>query len=583
MPEKYSPIDSRSKRDRYMALKGKMWSDRSTYETHWRELSEFLLPRRTRWMMQDRNRGDKRNAKIIDSTARFAVRTLASGLHAGLTSPARPWFKLTTPDPNLRKLPAVKAWLHQVTQRISSAFLQSNIYNSLPIVYGDMGTFGTAAMAVMEDRQETLRTYTFPIGSYAISSDERGIVTTFVRELEMTVRQLVGRYAVKDNGDIDWTNVSRTVKGAWDRGDYEQAVQVCWIVQPNSDANPDKLGAKYYPFSSCHFELTTDEGKLLRESGFKQFPILAPRWARASSEDSYGDDCPGMTALGDVKQLQSMQKKKGQAISKLVDPPLVGPTMLRTQTTSLLAGAITYQDVRDGERGLRPIHEIGMNLQHLTMDIQDVRYLIRRAFHEDLFLMLASSDPSRGAADITAREIEERHEEKLLALGPVLESTNDELLDPLIDRSYQMLFDAGLLPEVPEELDNVELKIEYLSIMASAQKLVGVVGQDRLLQTVVPLAEVFPEITDKIDVNRIVDNYVDMLGVDPEVVRTTEQANARSEGRQKQAAAMQQAEQAKLMAGAAKDAAAAPVGGEETVLTRLVQGVSAQGLQDAVP
>src|SRR5690606_36540354 len=120
-------------------------------------------------------------------------------------------------------------------------------------------------------------------------------------------------------------------------------------------------------------------------------------------------------------------------------------------------------------------------------------YRIQRAFYEDLFLMIAQSDARRGSQPVTAREIDERHEEKLLALGPVLERTNDELLDPLIDRAYGLMEAAGLIPEPPEELDGVTLKVEYISIMAAAQKLVGVVGQDRFIQTVAPMLQVFPE------------------------------------------------------------------------------------------
>jgi hypothetical protein len=179
-----------------------------------------------------------------------------------------------------------------------------------------------------------------------------------------------------------------------------------------------------------------------------------------------------------------MQKKKGQLISKAVDPPLVGPSTLRTQKTSLLAGDITYNDSRDGMAGLRPIHEVRLEgFQHLTSDMREVQFRIQRAFYEDLFLMIATSDEKLGAQRPTAREIDERHEEKLLALGPVLERTNDELLDPIVDRAFDLMETNGLLPPPPEELHGVKLKVEYISILATAQKLVGVAAQDRFLQS----------------------------------------------------------------------------------------------------
>lgn len=567
------------KRERYQRMRGAMWTERSSFDSHWREIANFIRPRRIRFQTSDRNRGDKRNQNIINSTATFSDRTLKSGMHAGLTSPARPWFKLTTPDPELAKFPPVKAWLHEVTKRMQELFGQSNLYNSLPICYGDMGTFGTHAMAVLPDDLELFRTYTYAIGSYALGLDRRGKVCTFVRDYVLTVRQLVEEFGVvRGYRDIDWGKISTSVKESWDLGDYERPVDVCWVVMPNEEQDADRIEAKYLPFTSCHFEMGEPrDGKgFLRESGFRTFPILAPRWD-VTDGDTYGTDCPGMTALGDVKQLQSQERTKGKAIVKMVDPPMVGPNSLRQQKTTLLPGDVTYQDVREGMKGFQPAHEVRLDVSHLTADIAQVQYRIQRAYFEDLFLMLATADQVSGGAERpTAREVEERHEEKLLALGPVLERTNDELLDPLIDRVFGMMEQAGLVPDPPDELDGVKLRIQYTSILAEAQKLVGVVSQDRFVNSIVPLAPVVPDVLDKIDFYQLVDNYQDMLGSDPRLVRSNEEAAARGQERAQQAAAAQAAQNAQAMAGAAKDAGTTPMDGD-TALTRLMGATGAPG------
>ena len=568
--------DAATKRTRYESLRGALWSTRqSGFDADWRELGDWLLPRRTRfWAGERNNKGSRRNQNIIDSTARFSARTLQSGLHAGLTSPARPWMRLTTPDPDLAEFGPVKEWLHIVTQRILTVFLQTNLYNALPIVYGDMGVFGTAGMSVVEDSKDLFRCYPYPIGSYALGLNERGVVSTFIREYELSVRQVVEQFGLMENRrDIDWTHLSATVKTLWDQGAYESPVQVCWVVTPNEDHNPAYLAAKYLPFSSCHFERGSDDKQFLRESGFKTFPILAPRWD-ITGEDTYGTDCPGMTALGDVKQLQGMQREKGKAIQKMISPPLTGPTVLRTQKVSVLPSDVTYVDTREGMQGLKSIYEVRIDLSHLTADMGEVQYRIQRAFYEDLFLMLARSDAQRGSQPVTAREIEERHEEKLLALGPVLERTNDELLDPLVDRVYGLMEAAGLLPEAPEALAGVDLKVEYISIMAQAQKLVGVVGQDRFLTSVGQMAQVFgPDVIDKVDVDQVVDDYGEMLGVDPRIVRSTEEAKEIRGQRQQAQQAAAQAEQAKTISEAVKNAGSTPMEGD-TALNRIMQGVT---------
>ena len=560
------------KRERLERLRVSLQADRTSFDSHWRELGDWILPRRIRFQSSDRNRGDRRNQNIIDSTARFSARTLSSGLHAGLTSPARPWFKLTTPDPSLGAYKPVKEWLFKVTQRMQILFADSNLYNSLPVVYGDVGTFGTAAMSLLPDSVDLFRTYTYPIGSYWLGLDARNIVSTFVRDYELSVRQVVEQFAVVPGyRDIQWGRVSTTVKDLWEKGDYQAAVPLTWIVVPNDDADPDRLEARFLPFLSCHYEQgESKDGRFLQESGFRSFPILAPRWD-VSGEDTYGTDCPGMTALGDVKQLQVMQRMLGKAVHKLVDPPLVGHPELRAQKTSLLPGDITY--LRDAQHGLKAIHEVGMNLQHMDQGIGQVQYRIQRAYFEDLFLMMARSDQMRESGQpITAREVQERHEEKLLALGPVLERTNDELLDPIVNRTYLMMEDAGLFEDLPppEELQGVNIKVEYISIMASAQKLVGVTGQDRFVMSVLPLMEAFPEVRAKVNVNKLVDDYAEMLGINPEIVRSDEEADAMvaAAAQQQQATAM--AERAKLMGGAAKDMAQAPLANGQTALDAVI-------------
>ena len=557
-------------------VRGGLLTERSSFDAHWRELSDYLMPRRTRFLSNDRNRGDKRSQYIIDSTARFAVRTLQSGLHAGLTSPARPWFQLTVPDPSMREREDVKVWLEDVTQRMRMVFADSNLYNCLPIIYGDMAVFGTAALAVVEDTQDLFRCYAYPVGSYCVGLDGRNLASTFVREYELTVRQVVDQFGRRTpGGDIDWSMLSVTVRNLWDNATYDAPVPLIWMVLPNPEWKSGRLEAQYKRFASYHYELGSTTPPFLRQSGFDEFPIMVPRWD-ITGEDSYGTSCPGMDALGDVKQLQAMEREKAKAIKKMVDPPMVGTPELRTQKTSILPGDITY--VREPQHGFRAAHEVTLQLDHFSRDQAEVRYRIQRAFYEDLFLMIAQSDQRLGAMRPTAREIDERHEEKLLALGPVLERTNDEFLNPLIDRVFAMMERNGLVPEPPEVLVNADVKVEYVSIMAAAQKLVGVASQDRfVLGTIVPMMQFFPQVADKLDVYHVIDTYADQLGIDPRSVRTDEEAGKIGEERAKAMQAELQAKQAQQMGSAVKSLGTTPTG-TDSVLDKL--GASLSG---AVP
>ena len=575
----------KSKREKYEVLRAQLEMERSTFLAHWRELGDYILPRRGRFEVTDVNRGDKRSTKIIDSTGTFAAGTLRSGMMSGVTSPARPWFKLTTPDPDLAEFGEVKLWLEKVSQRMGTSFLRSNCYNTLPTVYGDLGTFATGAMLIEEDFSgEVFSTMSMPIGSYMLGVDERGRVNTFFREFRMTVRQLVSKFGQKINGKIDWSNFSDYVKNQWDMSNYQAWVNVCHVISPNDDYDHDKIHAKNKKFSSCYYEKgsVTNSGssymagpyddRFLRESGYDYFPVLAPRW-EVTGEDIYGTNCPGMVALGDIKALQTGEKRIAQAIEKMINPPLKGPSALRTQKVSLLPGDVTYTDERSDSRGLSPVHEVNFRIQEAEMKQDQMRRRVQRAFYEDLFLMLASSDRRQ----ITAREIDERHEEKLLALGPVLEQLNQDLLDPLIDIVFDFHVRQGLIPPPPQELQGMDLKVEYISIMAQAQKLVGISGIERFAGFVGQVAQVNPEIMDKINSDQMIDVYADIVSISPSIVRTDEDVASIRQQRQAQVQAQQKAAMIQQGAAAAKDLSSADMEGDNA-LTRMLQGAKSGSL-----
>jgi Bacteriophage head to tail connecting protein len=578
--------DNLTRRQRALQLWAALKLERWSFDSHWMELGTFLKPRRTRFQTTDKNKGDRRNQNIIDSSPLFALRTLQSGLHAGLTSPARPWVKLTIADADLAEFPSVKRWLHTVTSRMLTIFAKSNLYNALPTLYGDIGGFGTGALGILDDGPDLMRSYCYPLGSYVVGLDDRGVATTFMREYQLTVRQVIQQFG-KPEADtsygrgslLDRSKFSRRVLDAWDRGRYEENIEVVWCVQPNDQHDARKLQAKYrMPWSSYYFEVAQekDHDCFLRESGFEQFPIMVPRWD-VTGEDTYGTDCPGMIALGDTKALQIMHRRKAKAVDKSLDPPLQGPSHLRTERTSLNPGEITYIDDAREKGGLRPIHEVRLEgVEWLVTDIQEYERRINRAFYADLFQMLAMSDGMRGAQPITAEEVRARQEEKLIVLGPVLERTNDELLDPLVDRVFAMMLRAGGIPPPPEELGGMDLKVEYISVLAQAQKLVGIVGQDRYLQSAMTLAQVWPEAKHKVNVFQALDAAAAMLGVNPEVNRTDDEAQASLEAEQQAAASAAQAEQLKTMAQAGQALGNTPMQNGGNALQAVLDGVGAQ-------
>ena len=523
---------------RLQALK----SMRNPWEQQWQELAEFTAPARLRLSL-NRDEGRPSRNKIVDSSGSFALRTLASGMHSGITSPARPWFRLTTYDPELKDFAPIKTYLSAVETRMREVFQSSNIYNSFHWGYGDLGLFGQSCGLLVEDDDKTIRMIQLLHGSFWIARDHRGIATTLYRQFSWSVERIVARFGLD--------KVSAAIRRAYDKGNYDERFTINHAVEPRHDRDITKIDRRNKPWASNYWE---DGGPItgtgmLEESGFDSNPIIAPAWELVA-EDHYAVS-PGMDALPDVKMLQTMQLRAGEAIEKKVRPPMTGPVSMKNNPTSLMPGSVTYVDDPTG-RAYRPAIEVNLSLAELENKIQATTQRIERAFYADLFLMLSQME---GIQPRNTFEIAERKEEKLLALGPVLENIYGGQLAPTIDRTYDLMNARGMLPPPPPELHGQELKIEYISMLAQAQKAVSTGSIERLFSFAGNLAAVNSSVLDKINMDEGIDIYGDMLGAPPSVIVSDEDVQKVREGRAQKKAQFEAAENAAAMAPAVKQGA----------------------------
>lgn len=518
-------------------------SERSSFMDYWKELSDQHLAHRGRFLSSDRNKGHKRNTKQINNTSRKASRTQASGMMAGITSPARPWFRLATPNAALMEIAAVKEWLFEVEGLMNEAFNRSNLYNTLPILYAELGTFATACMGVFRDDTKGIRCRHYTVGSYMLGMNGKNEIDTFYREYELSVGQLVKEFGLD--------NVSPRIKDLWDRGQTEAWVKVVHAVEPNDDRDHLSPLAEHMRYRSVYYEADHKgkgrEDQFLRVSGFETFPIMAPRW-EVTGEDIYGTDCPGMMTLGDAKALQLAERRSFQGLGKITNPPMLAPSGLQSQIQQggLIEGEVIF--TTDPTQKLESAYNQRPEIEKIEAKIERIEQRIEEGYFADLFLMLANSDRRQ----ITAREVVERHEEKLLMLGPVLERLHGELLDPLIDRTFHILLTEGVFPEPPEALQEAgDLKVEYISVLAQAQRMVAVGGIERVAGFVGELSQLYPDARHKFDAEQAIDEYAESVGISPRIIRGDDEVAQLKEAeakRAQQAEMMAMAEQASNIA-----------------------------------
>lgn len=523
---------------------------RQPWESTWQDLADYIEP--TRLRLTNRTERAISRTKIIDSTGTFAKRTLQSGMHSGITSPARPWFRLTTFDPGLKEHDPVKQYLAFVEQRMREVFQGSNLYNAFHTGYGDLAVFGQSCGILAEDDNDLIRMNQLMHGRFWLARDERGRATTCYRQFKWSVQRIVSRFG--------YDKCSQSIKTAWDGAKYDQTYDIWHAIEPRMNREPGKIDKANKPFLSNYWEDGGNEGKLLEESGFDENPIIAPPWEIAD-DDHYGVS-PGMIALGDIKMLQIEQTRKLEAIDKMVRPPMTGPTSMRGNPNSLLPGSITFVDDPTG-KGFRPSMEVKLPLSDLREDIREGQERIRAANYADLFLMISQME---GIQPRNSFEIAERKEEKLLMLGPVLENIYNAQLEPVIERTFAVLARMNQLPPLPEELNGGEVKVEYISMLAQAQKAVSTGGIERFAAFVGQMAAVKPDVLDKMDADQAVDEYADALGVQPKIVVPDEEVKKIREARAQKQAQVENAQMMATMAPAMKqgaDAAAVLAGAQE--------------------
>ena len=558
-------------RQRILTRWGTLKKEREPYMTQWLEISEHITPSRGRFLI-GKNRNESRSMwnRIVDSSAVRAANILAAGLMSGMTDPSSQWFALTTGTPNLDEAQAVKVWLDQVQRIMEMAFTRTNTYQALRQGWRDVGTYGVMAMVIAEDDREVFHCYPLSVGEYAIGVDDRGVPDTLYRRFTMTAAQLVARFGR--------SKLSADVLRNFDAGQVDHEYKLIHAIEPRFDRQYGKRDSRNMPWRSVIIQIDSDGTKdgILEESGFNEFPCVVGRWG-ASASDVYAEESPGMVALGDVRQLQHEQKQKGNSIDYIVNPPLIMPTAARDNEDDFEPGGRIYLDAPAQKDAVQSAWQVQMDINALRQDIAEVQQRINQAFSVDMFLMLSGQQMGK----MTATEVAERHEEKLMMLGPVLSRLNNEVLKPLIERTFSILYRAGQLPPAPPELAGVELSIEYTSMLARSQRAIRANSLDQFLQRIGQVAQFDPNVLAKIDSFRIVDEYADYLSVAPSVVVPTEQAQQKIEAQQQAQQQAQQAEQMQQAADAVSKLGRVPADGS-TVGGQAVQGMQELAQQGAL-
>lgn len=568
-----SPQDERLRAYQQGRLLG-LRTNRYSWWTHARELADFILPRRYKWLItqNQQNRGSPINQHILDSTGTLAARNLAAGMFSGITPPTRPWIKYKWGKIDSTQSGPIPIWLKQCEDLTYSVLAASGFYVAMAVFLFDLVVFGTAALLIYEDFDNVISCINPCFGEYYVDIDGKYRPVIFYREFTYTISQTVDEFG--------WENCSSSIQEAYDNrsGAYlTREVIIAHAIEPNTD--PEKYGIPaHFKYRETYWEWggtsnpqggTIAKG-FLRKRGYNERAAIIGRWDLVAN-DPYGRST-GMDALPDIKQLQQETRRKAQGIDKGINPPLVADVQLKNQPASLLPGGITFLQgmMSTGNDGMKPTYgNWKPDISAITEDLNEVRARIKDTFFNNLF-QVASQFETR--SNITAVEWDMRKSESLVMLGPVLDRIRHEVLIPIIDRVWGIMSRAGIIPAPPPEVAGKELDVEFFSILQVSQNAAMAGSIERMLQMAQTVAGIDPAATDNIDYDTALDIYAKMLNTDPRIIRSPAQLTAIRRQRAQQQQQQAQAQQLEALSKAGANASNIDVGGGQNLVQRMIQG-----------
>jgi hypothetical protein len=503
--------------------KGKLKAQRGTWETHWQDLSNYVLPNSADFSLR-RSKGDKRTTLLYDSTGVHANEMLAAGLHGMLTNPASNWFSLRIKDDsqNIGGDFEAKQWLEDTTNAVMAEISAPSVAfpSHIHEYYLSLCSIGTACMFVGEPAtREGISFRAIHVDEIFIAENADGIIDTVFRGFKMTVRQIVQKWGEE--------SLSPRIKRMYEKQEFEKEIDLLHCVYPREDVDRSKKAATMLPVASVYID--EKEHHVLAEGGFDEMPYMVSRWAKTVGE-VFGRS-PAMTALPDIKMLQEIMKTTIKAAQKIVDPPLLVPDDGVLGPIRTIPGGLNYYRASSGAR-IEPLltgGNIGISYEMMT----DLRERIRTTFFLDQLQF-------QGAPRMTATEVIERTERTLRLLGPTLGRLQSEFLGPMIERIYGVLSRGGRLPEPPQSVAEQELRIEYVSPLARAQRQSETQGIMRTLEFIGPIAGMDPQAAQVIKGADTVRHIAELNGVPPMLLKSNEELMEEAKAQQEAQAAQQQ-------------------------------------------
>lgn len=494
----------------------------------WDLVERFVLPLRGEFYvsLDNENQVDWRRREVYDSTAVFAAQSLAAAMQSNLTSASQRWFELRFRNDDLNTQAVAKEWLEVCTNLIYMALQESNFEIEVAEAYTDLVGYGTTLLTEELD-DDGLVFAANPLRDTVFEQDHRKQVQTVYRKLSWTPAQMISKFG-KDGVPEHIREKAEEPDGSTDRED------VIFCVYPREIGEPVRIDQPLAPKKRPYgykYVLKTGSVMLGEEGGYYENPCFVARW-RTVAGSKWGKS-PAIDSMGDILTLNQLKEAILEAAGKAIDPPqkvedgaVIGDIDLDR------GGLTTVTDIN----GIAPL-TTGTQFDVGALQVDWLTNSIRNHFYQNQLELKES--PA-----MTATEVNVRYELMQRMMGPTLGRLKNDLLDPMIQRTFNILYREGRLPPIPEGLPESRLDIQYTGPMPRAQQ--GNTANEivRWLGEIAQLAQIYPEARDIPDVDEAVRTIAELRGVPAKSIRSQQEIQVERQRQAQQRAAMEQMAQA---------------------------------------
>lgn len=540
---------------RFKVLKNNKQSLKSLFQL----ISEYVYNRK--YDGQDiPNAGIFADEDIYDNTAQRANGIMANVMVNNIWPNGPRTFSLgrtwDTPDTE-----EIKTYFSYVNQQMYSVMdnTKAGLQTALDEYMLDQGAFATSGIYVKEkedDRAVPVRYEAWSIKGRYIDEGPDGNIDTIFSEISMSVRNAVKVYG--------YENLSARVRKDFDNGDIENKVKILHVIEPRLERDKSKKGVKDMPIASIHIEV--DTRKILKESGMEEMPVFIGRFSKVPGE-IYGRS-PAMVAMADILEINAVREAISIATEKQLDPPMAvyDDGALGAGAIDTSAGAINVFSVTgrlNAGKPIEPLYTVG-ELQSSYTHIDTLKETINNHFYLDR--LLDFNNETR----MTLGEAQLRNALRGQSLGAFYARQENEVITPMIERTFNILLKLGRLGVIQGSKEEVEqlkrgmqpvyipeelvqrmmngedfYEITYLSPAKRTMQSEELRGIIETANFAVQVAPASPEIIDNIDFDKLIARVAKLSGAPMELIKDSDTVKKIREARAKQQEEIAKMEQAR--------------------------------------